>query len=44
MPKETGLGVTTFSWDDSAGSLKAIVNDFTTFSFDTPRALQDTTG
>lgn len=44
MAKEAGLGVTTFSWDDSAGAVKTLVNDFTTFSFDTPRALQDITG
>ena len=44
MPKETGLGVTTFSWDDSGTNVRTILNDFTTFSFDTPRALQDTTG
>ena len=44
MVKETGLGITTFSWDDSSGSVKAIKDDFTTFNFDTPRALQDVTG
>ena len=44
MAKETGLGVTTFSWDDSGANVRTILNDFTTFSFDTPRALQDVTG
>lgn len=44
MAKESGLGVTTFSWDDSAGAVKTIINDFTTFSFDTLRGLQDVTG
>ncbi|HLA18298.1 MAG TPA: hypothetical protein VJ253_03165 [Dehalococcoidia bacterium] len=44
MAKESGLGVTTFSWDDSAGTVRALVNDFTQFGFDTPRALQDITG
>jgi hypothetical protein len=44
MAKESGLGVSTFSWDDSGGTLRALVNDFTTFNFDTPRAVQDITG
>ena len=44
MAKETGLGITTFSWDDVAGTPRTIINDFTTFNFDTPRALQDVTG
>lgn len=44
MAKEAGIGVTTFSWDDNGGTLRAIVNDFTQFNFDTPRAIQDITG
>ncbi|SRR6266498_494468 len=44
MGKETGLGVTTLSVDNSAGALQSIVNDFTNFSFSTPRADQDVTG
>jgi hypothetical protein len=44
MAKETGLGITTLSVDDSAGAVKTIVNDFTNFSFSTPRGVQDVTG
>jgi hypothetical protein len=44
MAKETGLGWTTLSVDDSAGSVVAIKNDVTNFSFGTPRGVQDTTG
>lgn len=44
MAKETGLGWTTLSVDDSAGSAKAIKNDITNFSFATPKAIQDVTG
>lgn len=44
MAKETGLGWTTLSVDDSAGSVQAIKNDVTNFSFSTPRAVQDVTG
>ena len=42
--KETGLAVTTFSVDTSAGSAKAIKNDITSFDFATPRGVQDVTG
>jgi hypothetical protein len=44
MAKETGLGWTTLSVDDSAGSVCAIKNDITNFQFTTPRAVQDVTG
>lgn len=42
--KETGLGWTTLSVDDSAGSAKDIRNDVGNFQFSTPRAVQDVTG
>jgi len=44
MAKETGLGITTLSVDDSAGVAKAIKNDVTNFQFSTPRGVQDVTG
>jgi hypothetical protein len=44
MAKETGLGWTTLSVDDSAGSARAIKNDVTSFDFATPRGVQDVTG
>lgn len=44
MTKQTGLGWTTCSVDDSAGAAKAIKNDITNLSFSTPRGVQDTTG
>lgn len=44
MAKQSGLGWTTFSVDDSSGSAQAIKNDVTDFSFSTPRAVQDVTG
>jgi len=44
MAKENGLGWTTFSVDNSAGVLKAIVNDITNASWAMPRAVQDVTG
>lgn len=44
MAKESGLGFTTFSVDNSAGTLKAIVADITNASWQTPRAVQDITG
>lgn len=44
MAKETGLGWTTLSVDDSAGSPVAIKNDVTNFQFSTPRGVQDVTG
>ena len=44
MAKETGLGWTTCSVDDSAGAVKTIINDITNISFATPRGVQDVTG
>lgn len=44
MAKESGLGWTTLSVDNSAGVLKDIKNDVTNLSFATPRAVQDVTG
>lgn len=42
--KETGLGWTTLSVDDSAGSAKDIRADVNNFQFATPRGVQDVTG
>jgi hypothetical protein len=44
MAKESGLGWSTCSIDDSGGVARAIVNDFTNISFATPRGVQDVTG
>jgi len=44
MAKESGLGWTTLSVDDSAGTPNDIKNDVTNFNFSTPRAVQDVTG
>src|SRR5688500_1731184 len=44
MTKESGLGWTTLSIDDGAGAAQAIKNDITSFSFATPRGVQDVTG
>jgi hypothetical protein len=44
LPKQSGIGWTTFSVDDSGGSARAIKNDVTNFQFATPRAVQDVTG
>lgn len=44
MAKESGLGFTAFSVDDSAGSVKTIVNDVRSAEFSTPIAVQDITG
>ena len=44
MAKESGLGWTTLSVDNSAGTPNAIKNDVTNFAFATPRAVQDVTG
>ena len=43
MAKESPV-LTTFSIDDSAGVLRALVNDNYSVEFATPRAAQDTTG
>ncbi len=44
MAKETGLGWTTLSIDDSGTSPVVIKNDVTDFTFGTPRGVQDVTG
>lgn len=44
MAKESGLGWTTLAFDDSGGSARNLVNDFPSFEFATPRAVQDVTG
>lgn len=44
MAKESGLGWTTLSVDDSSGSVQAIKNDVTNFEFATPRETYDWTG
>lgn len=44
MAKESGLGWTTCSVDNSSGTAKAIKNDITNLQFATPRGVQDVTG
>lgn len=44
MAKETGLGWTAFSVDDSGGTVRDIRNSVTNLKFSTPRGVQDTTG
>lgn len=44
MAKESGLGWTTLSVDDSAGSPQDIRNDITNLEFATPRETQEVTG
>lgn len=44
MAKESGIGWTTLSVDDSAGTARDIRNDVTNFQFAMPRAVQDVTG
>jgi hypothetical protein len=44
MAKESGLGWSVCSIDDSAGSVQAIINDVTNLAFSTPRGVQDITG
>tara|TARA_Y100000310_G_scaffold259499_1_gene268181 strand:- start:512 stop:919 length:408 start_codon:yes stop_codon:yes gene_type:complete len=44
MAKESGVGITTLSVDDSGGSARALVNDIGSFNFATPRGVQDVTG
>lgn len=44
MAKQSGLGWTTCSVDDSAGTVRAIINDVTNLQISTPRAVQDVTG
>jgi hypothetical protein len=44
MAKASGLGQTTLSVDDSAGTATAIKNDITNWQMATPRGVQDITG
>jgi hypothetical protein len=44
MAKESGLGWSTCSVDDSSGTAKDIKNDITSLEFATPRAVQEVTG
>lgn len=44
MAKETGIGWSALSVDDSGGTLRDIRNDVTNFQFSTPRGVQDVTG
>lgn len=44
MAKINGLGLTTFSIDDSAGTPRDVRNDIGNFGISTPRAVQDVTG
>ena len=44
MPKQTGLGWTTFSVDDSAGTARDLRNDTTNLDWTMPRGVQDVTG
>lgn len=44
MAKESGLGWSVCSIDDSSGTPRDIRNDFTNCEFATPRAVQDVTG
>lgn len=44
MAKESGLGWTTLSVDDAAGTARDIRNDVTNFEFATPRGVQEVTG
>lgn len=44
MAKSTGLGQTTLSVDDAAGTARDIRNDITNWQMSTPRGVQDVTG
>ena len=44
MAKESGLGVTTFSVDDSGGTARAVLNDVTQLGIATPSGEQDVSG
>lgn len=44
MAKQSGIGLTTFSVDDSSGTPQALKNDITNFQMATPRGVQDVTG
>jgi acetaldehyde dehydrogenase (acetylating) len=42
--KESGVGWSVASVDDSGGTVRAIINDVTNLQFSTPRGVQDVTG
>lgn len=44
MAKESGIGWSVASVDDSSGTARDIKNDFTNVQFATPRTVQDVTG
>ncbi|MFE2073726.1 hypothetical protein [Streptomyces misionensis] len=44
MAKSSGLGQTTLSVDDAAGTARDIRNDITNWQMSTPRGVQDITG
>lgn len=44
MAKESGLGITTYAFDDSGGVARNIRADCTNFEMSLPRAVQDSTG
>ncbi len=44
MTKESGMGVSVLSVDDSSTAAQTILNDITDFSISTPRGVQDVTG
>jgi hypothetical protein len=44
VPKQSGLGWSTLSVDDSAGTPQVVKNDVTNLQFSTPRGVQDVTG
>lgn len=44
MAKESGLGWSTFSVDDGAGNVEALINDCTSLDLSMPRGVQDVTG
>jgi hypothetical protein len=44
MAKESGLGWSTLTLDDSSGTARSIINDIVSLEFDTPVELQEITG
>lgn len=44
MAKSTGVGITTYSIDDAAGTPRDLRNDIGAFGISMPRAVQDVTG
>jgi hypothetical protein len=44
ISKESGLGWSACTVDNSAGAAKTIINDVTNLAFSTPRGVQDITG